>query len=386
MGGDDWLGQLWSGLGGKAQGYQGGGAVNSPGMDIYAQAMQDLDRGGIGSGGGYAMGGPVVPGAQQVSAPSSPMNQPIGAPVAGAGYSWANPVPQNQPVYTGVQGLAHGGEVRKAEDLAQYGRNGDTTLMHINPAELEGLQQLLGPVTENPDTGMPEAFAWVPFLIGAAIGSVGTGAATDWDPKAMALGGLAGGVTAGSLTPAAGGGAAAGGGNLATQAALVGTAESAAANTLGPTLTAGSTHAFSGLGTALPTEAAVAASQNVGYGTVLTQGAMANMDKAAGAVLAGGGSGPNATAAAGLVSGARSAPPGGIAGLLKANGPKIAKAGAGMLGGGGQKGRPTMPPPPAMAQPKRPPVQAPPRNVPRPATPGRRLASNSRMNRRPRRV
>ena len=56
-----------------------------------------------------------------------------------------------------------------ANEVANRGRYGDTTLMHVNPAEVQGLASLV-PLTVNPDTGYPEAF--LPFLaplLGSAL-------------------------------------------------------------------------------------------------------------------------------------------------------------------------------------------------------------------------
>jgi len=61
-----------------------------------------------------------------------------------------------------------------AKGLAALGRNGDSTLMHVNPDELAGLQRILGPISTNPETGLPEAFAWGPIM--GIIGGVGMGA------------------------------------------------------------------------------------------------------------------------------------------------------------------------------------------------------------------
>ena len=44
-----------------------------------------------------------------------------------------------------------------ADQVASRGRYGDTTLMHVNPVEVQGLASLV-PLTVNPDTGYPEAF------------------------------------------------------------------------------------------------------------------------------------------------------------------------------------------------------------------------------------
>ena len=79
-----------------------------------------------------------------------------------------------------------------AQNLASKGRYGDTMLMHVTPDEVRGLSSLRGGVTINPETGLPEAFPWLPVLAGAAIGGVGS-AATGGDPlKGAAFGALGG--------------------------------------------------------------------------------------------------------------------------------------------------------------------------------------------------
>ena len=75
-----------------------------------------------------------------------------------------------------------------AENLAQHGRYGDSMLVHMNPAELQGIAALspTGQLTINPVTGQQEAF--LPFLaplLGGALGlgSLGTaalGGALTW--------------------------------------------------------------------------------------------------------------------------------------------------------------------------------------------------------------
>ena len=81
-----------------------------------------------------------------------------------------------------------------------YGRYGDTTLMHVNPDEVEGLGAFLGrPLTQNPVTGYPEAYWWddlfsedwfsqenLPWL-GAGAGAV-AGLALGGDFKDIAAG------------------------------------------------------------------------------------------------------------------------------------------------------------------------------------------------------
>ena len=88
-----------------------------------------------------------------------------------------------------------------ADQVASRGRYGDTTLMHVNPAEVEGLASLT-PLTVNPDTGYPEAF--LPFLA-PILGSLGG--------TALATSGALG-----ALSPLATSGIAALGSGLATTA------------------------------------------------------------------------------------------------------------------------------------------------------------------------
>jgi hypothetical protein len=47
---------------------------------------------------------------------------------------------------------------QKAQELASYGRNGDTMLAHITPEEAALLKSVGGSGTVNPDTGLPEYF------------------------------------------------------------------------------------------------------------------------------------------------------------------------------------------------------------------------------------
>jgi hypothetical protein len=71
----------------------------------------------------------------------------------------------------------------EAMDLANRGRYGDTTLVHMTPGEVQGLSSL-GQLTINPDTGLPEAFnmkALIPAIAGIA-GSI------LFPPAAAALG------------------------------------------------------------------------------------------------------------------------------------------------------------------------------------------------------
>lgn len=64
------------------------------------------------------------------------------------------------------------------EKAAKAGRYGDNRLLHVSDTELEGLASLhpKGKLPTNPETGLPEAFFFLPFLAG--LGSIGAGAAT----------------------------------------------------------------------------------------------------------------------------------------------------------------------------------------------------------------
>ena len=46
---------------------------------------------------------------------------------------------------------------QQVRNISQQGRFGDTTLVHMNPAEVRGLAQM-GQLTTNPNTGLAEAF------------------------------------------------------------------------------------------------------------------------------------------------------------------------------------------------------------------------------------
>lgn len=56
------------------------------------------------------------------------------------------------------------------QGLSALGRRGDTTMVHIAPSELRGLQALTGlPLTQNPHTGYPEMFSWKKLLAGIGM-------------------------------------------------------------------------------------------------------------------------------------------------------------------------------------------------------------------------
>lgn len=89
--------------------------------------------------------------------------------------------------------------------LASKGRFGDTMLVHVHPAELAGIASLVpgGQLTINPETGLPEAFFFLPFLaslFGAASPAAAAGTAAAALPAAAGTAG-----TAAALAPAAAG-------------------------------------------------------------------------------------------------------------------------------------------------------------------------------------
>ncbi len=88
-----------------------------------------------------------------------------------------------------------------AQHLAAKGRGPDTTLVHMAPQEVAGLQALArahgGTLTTNPDTGLPEAgflSSILPMIAGAALTATGVGA-----PMAALLVGGGTGLATGSL-------------------------------------------------------------------------------------------------------------------------------------------------------------------------------------------
>lgn len=89
-----------------------------------------------------------------------------------------------------------------AQHMASRGRGPDTTLVHMAPQEVAGLQALAkahgGSLTVNPDTGLPEAgflSSILPMVIGGALAATGVGA-----PLAAAMVGGGYGLATGSLS------------------------------------------------------------------------------------------------------------------------------------------------------------------------------------------
>ena len=98
-----------------------------------------------------------------------------------------------------------------ADQLAQYGRYGDSMLVHMNPAEVRGIAALspTGSLTRNPVTGQPAAFLpfLAPFLAKfvpaaltkAGLGGLGAAAAASPGITSAITSGLITGVAEGDL-------------------------------------------------------------------------------------------------------------------------------------------------------------------------------------------
>src|SRR6188768_3303844 len=100
-----------------------------------------------------------------------------------------------------------------AQQLAARGRFGDSMLLHVSPAEVAGIASLIpGGLTTNPETGLPEAFIFLPFL--ASLFGAAAPAATAAAAAAPAIA-----STVGTAAAGAGSAAAAGLGSLGTSLA-----------------------------------------------------------------------------------------------------------------------------------------------------------------------
>ena len=130
---------------------------------------------------------------QMSQMPQMPQMQPQMPPQMSPQMSQMPPMPQQMPPQLNAY---QGGAMPNArpmepmaQQMAQQGRYGDSMLVHMNPAEVQGIAALspTGSLTTNPVTGQPEAF--LPFLaplLGSMFGSSLLAGST--------LGGLIGGA------------------------------------------------------------------------------------------------------------------------------------------------------------------------------------------------
>lgn len=118
---------------------------------------------------------PYTPaGGANTGAPTVPPNQPapmLGAPLGGLAQLSGAPPGNVNP----------GAQPPVVQQLSQQGRYGDSTLVHMNPDEVRGLQALAqsqgGSLSINPTTGLPEAFSLGKFLKGllpTIVGAIAT--------------------------------------------------------------------------------------------------------------------------------------------------------------------------------------------------------------------
>jgi hypothetical protein len=94
-----------------------------------------------------------------------------------------------------------------AQGLAGLGRYGDSTLVHMQPHEVEGLQAIARAqgttLTTNPDTGLPEAFNMGNFFRSMAPTLAGAGMMMIPGGQVAGLSAMQAGIAAGALTGAA---------------------------------------------------------------------------------------------------------------------------------------------------------------------------------------
>lgn len=108
------------------------------------------------------------------------------------------PQPQQDGIAGQFAGPAQPAQPGLGQELAKYGRNGDTMMAHINPQEAQMLKMMGGAGTINPQTGLPEYFSLKKTLkriakpvVGAVVGAVTGFFSTGGNP----IGALVGGVT-----------------------------------------------------------------------------------------------------------------------------------------------------------------------------------------------
>ena len=185
------------------------------------------------------------------------------------------PMQAAQRMMGGGMGYAQGGTVDQAQGLASLGRGGDSTLVHMQPREVAGLQQLAQSngtsLTRNPMTGYPEAFslggvlkAAAPIPVGAMMPGFGT---------AIAAGALTGGtiaaatgddVLAGAVSGGFGGASGSGFGEAFAGVPEAATATGTATSNMGQQMAADAAYTASqGMAQTLATPASFAAPSSI---------------------------------------------------------------------------------------------------------------------------
>ncbi len=142
--------------GGPVPSPQQGGQAPSSTQSLYANAMRRV-QGGMDRQRNFAAGGSVAP------LPVSPQASGLGG--------FQQRQQQMAPQIPYAQGnLGQGPQSQNAQGLASLGRGGDTMLMHVNKGEVNQMGASI-----NPETGLPEAFAFLaalPAILGA-VGAIG---------------------------------------------------------------------------------------------------------------------------------------------------------------------------------------------------------------------
>ena len=156
-----------------------------------------------------------------------------------------------------------------ANQMSQYGRYGDSMLVHMNPIEVQGLASLspTGSLTVNPVTGQPEAF--LPFLAPLLGSLAGSAFLPTVIPALAGNAALAGAIGSGLATTAATGDLKQGILSGLTGYGL-GSALQATADTLNPAI-AGAEQALAGVGEQAATAASDLALSEVGLNQAINQ-------------------------------------------------------------------------------------------------------------------
>jgi hypothetical protein len=163
-----------------------------------------------------------------------------------------------------------------ANQMQTTGRGGDSMLVHMNPKEVAGLQQLAmahgGSLTINPETGLPEAgflSSLLPTIIGAAL-TIGTGGAINPMTAGLITGAgtglMTGNLKKGLMAGLGAFGGAGMGAGLMSASSLASTAPALVNNNLGA--------AFQTAGSTVPASIATTAAPVAAGNTALNMGAL----------------------------------------------------------------------------------------------------------------